>query len=554
MKKIDKLILKSFFSPFLLTFIVAVFILLTIFMLKYFDDFVGKDVGFLTFAELIFYFSINVTPPALPLAILLSSLMTYGRLGEHFELTAIKSAGISLLRTLRPIFIFTCVICVIAFYNSNWFVPKANLDAYSLLYDIKQKKPAMDLSEGQFYSGLPGFSIKVNKKFPDGISLKEVMIYDHTTGDGNMTVILADSSRMYSFHDDRYLMFELYNGTYYNEMKDRSKARKKVHAMERTSFNSMKIAFSLASFNMNRTDKELFSNSRLMKSLPMLQVHLDSMILEYDYVKYRIYSMSKSTRPYGVSNQLEIPDVIKKATDFKKVLLSPTAVKDTIERNFKENLVKARSPIGRRYLGIPEKLDSLQLDSLHIASDSMVVLSDLKLAFLKMDSVYATHKARKRLYGNLVSDVRRKKTNITNSLQNNSGLYTQIRKHRFEEHKRYAQSITCLIMFLIGAPLGSIIKKGGLGFPVIVSILFFVVFYVLSNTGYKLSRSAQMDDVLAAWLPNMILLPFGVFFLRQARIDARLFDPDIYLIAMEKIKMWWKKRFPGKQKANSAKK
>src|SRR5688572_16818705 len=196
MKKIDKLVLDAFIGPFLITFFVVVFILLNINMLKYFDDIIGKGLDTLILGQLFFYFAIFTVPTAMPLAVLLSSLIAFGNLGEHFELTAIKSAGISLVRILLPIFLFVLVLTGIAFYANNNLVPKAALEAYSLLYDIKQKKPALDLREGAFYNGLPDVSIKVNEKFPDGITLKDIIVYDHRKNDGNKEVTVADSGRM----------------------------------------------------------------------------------------------------------------------------------------------------------------------------------------------------------------------------------------------------------------------------------------------------------------------------------------------------------------------
>ena len=192
MKKIDKLIITSFLGPFVMTFLVVVFILLLQHMLKYFDDIIGKDIGWDVVFTLLFYFAVFMTPLALPLAVLLSSLITFGNLSEHFEITAIKSLGISLTRSLRPIFIFVCLLTVFAFYVNNNWVPKAALEAYSLMYDIKQKKPALDLNEGQFYSGIPDISIKVSKKYKDGVSLKDVIIYDHRGKTGNKEVTIAD--------------------------------------------------------------------------------------------------------------------------------------------------------------------------------------------------------------------------------------------------------------------------------------------------------------------------------------------------------------------------
>src|SRR5687767_7037045 len=218
MRKIDKLVLKAFIGPFIMTFLVVVFILLMQHMLKYFDDIIGKDLGWSVVGQLLFYFAIFMTPVAMPLAVLLSSLIAFGNLGEHFELTAIKSSGISLLRTLQPIFFFVLVLTGLAFYANNYLVPKAALEAYSLLYDIKQKKPALELREGSFYNGIDDISIKVDKKFPeDEAALKGVIVYDHRQNDGNKKVMVADSGRMYTVLNERYLKFELFNGYDYSE-------------------------------------------------------------------------------------------------------------------------------------------------------------------------------------------------------------------------------------------------------------------------------------------------------------------------------------------------
>src|SRR6188768_995790 len=217
MKKIDKLVLDSFIGPFIITFLVVVFILLNIQMLRYFDDIIGKGLGWDVIGKLLFYFAIFTTPTALPLAVLLSSLIAFGNLGEHFELTAIKSAGISLIRTLRPIFIFVLFLTGAAFYANNNLVPKAALEAYSLLYDIKQKKPTLDLREGSFYNGITDISIKVNKKYEDQITLGGIVVYDHRKNDGNNDVTVADSGRMFTILNERYLKFELFRGYNYTE-------------------------------------------------------------------------------------------------------------------------------------------------------------------------------------------------------------------------------------------------------------------------------------------------------------------------------------------------
>jgi lipopolysaccharide export system permease protein len=285
MKKIDKLIIGSFLGPFFLTFFVVIFILLSQFMLKYLDEIVGKDLDSTVIAQLIFYFSVYLTPQAFPLAVLLSSLMTFGNLGEHFELIALKSSGISLIRVLVPIFVFTLLLTGAAYYSNNYIVPKANLKAFSLLYDVKQMKPSMELKEGTFYNGIDGYSIKVGEKYPDGKSLKDLVIYDHTENQGNRRITLADSGRMYNILGDRYLVLEMYNGNTYSEEKSSKRGVSSENIPDpliRNSFESQKVVFNLASFDLKRTKEDLFSSNRLMKNAFQLRADVDSMKTEFD--------------------------------------------------------------------------------------------------------------------------------------------------------------------------------------------------------------------------------------------------------------------------------
>jgi lipopolysaccharide export system permease protein len=258
LKKLDKLILKAFAGPFLLTFAVVEFIFLTQVLLKYLDDIVGKDLGVAVILKLLFFLSVTIVPISLPLAVLLSSLMTYGNLGEHHELTAIKASGIALTRILRPVWLASLILGGIAFWFNNTIVPKANLNAYSLLWDVRQKKLALDIREGVFYNGIPGYTIKVNKKVgPNKDILMGIMIYDHTQKSGNATVMLADSGRMFTRFGGQYLGLELFRGHNYVEQPD---ARdRSASSFVRQGFKRNMITFSLSSFNLNNTKKEYFS-------------------------------------------------------------------------------------------------------------------------------------------------------------------------------------------------------------------------------------------------------------------------------------------------------
>ncbi|MFT6882145.1 MAG: lipopolysaccharide export system permease protein, partial [Marinoscillum sp.] len=326
LRKLDVLILKSFVGPFVLTTLVATFVLLIQYMMKYFDDFVGKDLGAEVFAELLFYFSLNMLQVALPLGVLVSSLMTFGNLGENFELTAIKSAGISLVRALRPIFFFVILLTYFAFHFNNYVVPAANLKAYSLLYDIKHKKPALDIKEGVFYNGIPDYSIKVQEKLKDNKTLKNVLIYDHTSGLGNNRVILADSSRMFMMFNDSYLKLELYNGNYYAE---EPKARSTVDQFFRTKFDRMDMVFNLSSFDLKRTKEELFQNNRQMKNISELDKDIDSLGYTLIETKNSFLKNAKGFFSYHLDSiTVKLDKPIQSATNFKELNEVPDTLRE----------------------------------------------------------------------------------------------------------------------------------------------------------------------------------------------------------------------------------
>lgn len=558
MKKLDKLLLKSFLGPFVLTFVVVVFILLTQYMLKYFEEFVGKDLGFYVFVELIMYFSINMTPMALPLAVLLSSLMTFGNLGEHFELTAIKSAGISLTRVLLPLFVFACVLSVLAFFSNNYIVPKANLKAYSLLYDIKQTKPSLDLKEGAFYSGIPNYSIKVDEKHPDGVTLGNLIIYDHSAGQGNTKVILADSGKMYPIHNNTYLMLELFKGNSYSEMASQGSrvGKNVIEDFHRNSFDESKLVFSLASFGLQKTKEELFASNRLMKNVSQLSYDIDSMQTDLKKLYREMYENSNRYFSYHLKGTLKVPEhLIPKTIEAPDEGSENDGAEPKATTSQSRSLPKLKasasppsSKQGRTSIDTSKnelvKNDSIQrADSLKhivladsVSNVAVVELDQDSVAWTKIDSLFHIPERHQKVLAQSLSQARYVKNNISMQATRDKNLTKEINTYIIEKNKKYAQALACLIMFLIGAPLGAIIKKGGLGIPVIVSIAFFIVFYVLTITGEKWGKESIIDPVLATWVSNIILLPFGLFFLKQARNDVRVFEADFYKVAFDKLK------------------
>jgi len=562
MKKLDKLILTSFVGPFSLTFLVVVFILLTQHMLKYFDDIIGKGLGWDVIGQLLFYFGVFMTPVALPLAVLLSSLITFGNLGEHFELTAVKSAGISLLRAIQPIFLFVLLLTGVAFYVNNNLVPKAALEAYSLLYDIKQKKPALDLREGTFYNGIPDISIKVNKRYPDGITIKEVLIYDHRKRDGNKDVTLADSGRMYTILNERYLKLELFNGYNYSEGSNTGQElagqqrKNNSETFSRSRFSKTQVVFDLSSFNLNRTDKKWFQGNRIMRNLSELSHDIDSVNKEIlgqriQYYRNRanyfahIERGEEYTLPVEIQ-QLEAPTAGNWSATENASVNNPPAEKDssktTTPNKHGSKWEKVR-PTRRGFLkGLSDSAvqeQTMQAVQQRVTSPASAnhSLSLDSLVSARLDSVL-NRPADGVLLSQATARARSIRSEISNAINTLNVYDTERRVFEIQWHKILASSLACIAMFLIGAPLGAIIKKGGLGVPFLVSILFFIIYYLLTMAGEKWAKQGLIAVPAGVWAADVILFIIGLGFLRQARLDARLFDADAYLVAFDKARIW----------------
>lgn len=532
MKKIDKLIISSFLGPFVLTFLVVVFVLLLQHMLKYFDDIIGKDLGGDVIGTLLFYFAIFMTPVALPLAVLLSTLITFGNLGEHFELTAIKSLGVSLTRALIPISACVLVITILAFLANNSLVPKAALEAYSLLYDIKQKKPALDLREGMFYGAIPSVNIKINKKYPDGISLAGVAIYDHRGRTGNKEVTVADSGRMFMILGDRYLKLELFRGYNYSEgSSDEQSMTGHVNAREtfsKTKFDKTFLVFDLSSFNLDRTDKRWFQGNRLMRNVLELQADMDSISGEKARTFVSLFDMAQG----GSTNWMKALNV-----GLPNHLKSVKLVQDS-----SKNLALQTYPTGVvRYENAKVNTDSIPPKLINKEGAKrpgrLKRLTNRRAPKQKEQDSVATVAFTSNQVSTALSLARSVKNQIASSVDALERSNEDYRVFQIQWHKIFAQSAACIIMFLIGAPLGAIIKRGGLGFPVLVSILFFIVYYVINLTCEKWAKQAVLPVPVGVWAANGLLLLFGLFFLRQARVDARLFESDFYRVWLYRLRL-----------------
>ena len=575
MKKLDKLVLGSFLGPFLLTFLVVDFILLIVNMLKYFDEIFGKGLGFWIYAELIGYFVISISPMALPLAMLLSSLMAFGNLGEHFELTAIKGSGISLTRAMRPIAIFAVGLTILAFLSNNYLVPKVNLKTFSLLYDIRMKTPSLDIKEGVFYSGIPNFSIKINQKL-DEVRLRDILIYNHAEGQGNLNVTMADSGRMETFNNDTYMRLTLFAGESYKESRSTRGISEAPVEFSRTAFQENVMVFDLSAFQLNRTPENQWSTNRAIKTIEEIRHGLDSLHLIVNDLKYQNFITAASIYPFFTKNRKldPTPEILTEKARFDTLrriqILKEQAIEDSmntvnrevlsdsnssvtmVETPVENGSVEITTALPDSGVAIRKKLDAkrlgfsdssatqtAQVDSTAIPVEKYVIKFRKEPLTVKekalLDSMFYERGYISNAYTLALNNARNLKNSFNVKLSQVDGQVREFRRYEIAWYQKYSQAIACFIMFLIGAPLGAIIKKGGLGMPVLISILFFILFYMLTITGEKWAKEGVTDPLLGTIFSNLCLLPFGLFFLRQARKDARLFESDFYAGIQKKV-------------------
>jgi lipopolysaccharide export system permease protein len=477
MKKINLLVIKAFVGPFLGTFFISMFLFLMLFLWKYIDDLVGKGLEWHVVARLLFFSMADLIPMALPLAVLLSSLMTFGNLSESYEMVALKASGVSIYRGLMPAFLIIVMLAFITFYVSNIVIPKANLEAKSLLWDIRNKKPAFDIKEGVFYNGIDGYQIKIGSKEKDNETINDVLIYEMKAGYSELSIVRAESGKMKLSDDKRLLYFTLYKGTRYEELVENAGYQKTLPSTV-TNFDEQKITFDLSDLDLKKTDKELFKGSAVMMNINELQKAIDS-------TKKEIKKKNTATRDY-LRPYYPDPKQLLQGTNVKD---SPTLANDTIIMNFgKEN----RNNILELALGSSRNLKS-------IIESSTQQLEDLK---------------------------------------NDERMFT------IKWHEKFTLSFVLIVLFLLAAPLGTIIRKGGIGMPMVVSIVMFILYYVINMIGIKMGRDGIMPEWLGAWLASFVLLPVGIFVLNRAANESAIFDKDKYQKLIERINAFF---FRGKK-------
>jgi lipopolysaccharide export system permease protein len=478
-KKLDRFVLKSFIGPLILTFFIVIIILILQFLWMYVDELAGKGLEVKILAELIFQFSLSFVPTALPLAILLAALMTFGNMGEFSELTALKSSGIPLQRIMRPLIILIAFISVISFFFSNNVLPYSYNKARTLLYDIRRKRPDINIQSGTFNNDIDGFSIKITSKDPVTNRFDKLYIYDHRDNKGNTSVTYADSGYMRVAPDETAMIMVLYNGYSYTEMEEKNVGpSEKKYPFRKDFFKEQTLVISLSGFDLERSGMDLFKSNSSMKNISELTYCIDSLNKKYN-------------------NRVNV--------QFKEF----NNVKLYTEKNYLENFAKEQdfSPASKE----PVFDTKVLFDSLTVYDKRTVLIKAIDN--LKDGSSYLTMK--------------------------NESLHIEVKHIKSYEvnwHKKFTLSFACLVFFFIGAPLGAIIRKGGLGTPAVISILFFVIWYVISLSGEKLVEENLVSTVAGMWAASYILLPIGIYLTYKASTDSVIMNIDTYLVFFKKIK------------------
>ena len=471
-KKLDIFIVKSFLMLFIGTFFICLFIFMMQFLWRYVDELVGKGLEMSVMAQFFFYSALTLVPVSLPLAVLLASLITFGNFGERYELLAMKAAGISLLKIMRPLAFFVCGLVGVSFYFQNVVGPIAQAKLGTLILSMKQKSPELDIPEGVFYSEIKDYNLKVAKKNRKTGMLYDVLIYNMKDGFENAHIIYADSGRMEMTADKQHLWLHLYSGDLFENLKAQSMKSQNV-PYRRESFREKHTLIEFDS-DFNMADESIMSNQSSAKNMTMLQASIDSMKVLGDSIGRQYYRevAEGNFRPsYGLSKE------------------------DTV------------------------KIENANIQEYNV--DSLYATASLTQKQKVLSS--ATSRAE-----NVSSDLSFKKF----TMENNDYA---IRKHKTEWHKKITISLSCLLFFFIGAPLGGIIRKGGLGMPVIVSVLVFIIYYIIDNTGYKMARDGKWIVWMGMWTSSAVLAPLGIFLTYKSNKDSVVLNADAYINWFKKI-------------------
>ncbi|RLD21925.1 MAG: hypothetical protein DRI69_02695 [Bacteroidetes bacterium] len=509
-KKIDIYLAKSFVGPFITAFFIAIFVLVMQFLWNFIDDIIGKGVSTFEIMELVFYKSLSLFPLALPIGVLLASVMVFGNLSEKYELSSLKSAGVSLLRVMVPIAALGVMTAYFSLYCSNTLIPLSNLKFYSRLYVIRNQKPALSLEEGVFNDDFKGFTIRIGRKDKDNRKIYDVLIYDQTSSTRRkMNMISAKSGEMYVTEDQHDFVIKLYDGHQYQEIEKSGSNQK--YPFARTRFTEWTKYFDLSEFEMGQTEEEFFKSHHKMKSVKQLSFELDTMKNQYAKVQNRgLYSFNGILEATGIDegNAKGAGDDTSQVAQNKPLDKNVVIVTKNDTKRDTTGAI-ASIPVARKRSSAPllKVLDTLPENA-------------------KWGTVMAAFSQKTQL-----QFLTQATSRIKSIRSNNKRLITRLEMLRvrraeyiYELNFKYSIAAICIIFLFIGAPMGAIVRKGGYGYPLLVAIIFFTLFIVMTLFFDKLAGSMEINPVLGAWAPCLIMLPISGFLTFKALTDTKMLD------------------------------
>lgn len=533
LKIIDRLLLRSFLPPFLATFLIALFVFVMQMLWLYIDEIAGKGVGFLLMSELVGYLSVSMIPMSLPVAVLISSVMVLGNLAERYELSSIKSAGVSLWRVMMPLMVLTMGISLFSFFCSNFFIPVSNLKFKSRLYDIRRQKPTLSLEESIFNDDFQGYSIRIGDKLPDNQTIRNVQLFDDNMAtQGRVHIVTADSGRMYGSKDGKFFIMHFYNGHQYLEPKPAIKDGKRNYPFMRASFSEWTKVFDLEEFELDRTDENLFkshysmlSNRQLAKAIDSIDMDIRDRIdkmaeqLERNYYFFEKEQTERMRRQRWEENRKR--DLLQSLGHIPDSIPLVSYLQDTAGAS-----TKPPAGTGKPLAPWPSK----RFPTAH-GSDSTTAKVG-HVALVRQDTFDATHyrsiietfKPTER--GEFINKAKVAVRSTIDQLSNLDSNLQRIREGRvqyvYEFHSKFSFALACFIFLFIGAPMGAIVRKGGFGWPLLISIFFFMLFIIISIFSKNIAERFVIDAALGAWMNCIIIFPMGLLLTWWAMHDQNL--------------------------------
>ena len=482
MKKIHKLVLKAYLGPLVVTFFIITFILMMNFVWRYIDELVGKGLEPSVIAELLMYATMNMIPMGLPLAILLATIMTMGNLGENHELLAMKSAGMSLRKIMMPLFMVIGIVSVGSFFLINDLVPHANRKMYSMLFDIKQQRPSLEFQDGLFFNGINGIGIRVDKQDPDTKLLKGVLIYDNRSAYNDVTTTIADSGYIRMSPDNRYLLVTLMKGESFERTHSNANNRsqtKDISRLRRSRFARQEVRILMDDVSAQQLDKRALESNPITMDMRDLERHID-----------------------------------------------------TLDKQVNKLAISTYNPMLRERIFVRDPDGIAPVDSIKVDRSHKIYQADFIDSLSNLDT-----RTKFRIYNKAYSDAGNIGTLQSKKQENEANkALVELYRSNNEWHRKLTLPVSIFIFFLIGAPLGAIIRKGGLGMPIVISLIFFVVYYIISISGEKYAREGEWTSLLGMWIPIIILTPLALVLMFKANNDSPLFNLDWYREGVKRIR------------------